>query len=326
MRHTRTLMTLVVVACIVVAACGDSGGDADSGSSPTTRAEAPFGVNVASYEPVAKEPQRFIVGLTAEEGQLVSFGTVEFAFSYLGTKDAPLKPGRAGPTARADFLPIPGQPDPPADAEPTIVPPSAAVGVYRARDVTFPEAGFWEVEVTASIDGQEHSATGAFEVFAEPRLPFPGDPAPRTRNHLWGAAGVPAKAIDSRAEEGGADPAPALHDDVIADVITAGRPLVVVVATPVYCQSRFCGPITEMAADLAAKYGEQAEFVHLEVFRNFDANEVNGAAADWALVPDGGMQEPWTYLVGPDGVIVERWDNVATEGEISDALDAVLAA
>ena len=320
----RRFVALGVVIALTLVACGGEGSEEDSGAGGDGKAS--FGVNVASYEPVADHPQRFIAGLTADEGRLVSYGTVEFAFSFLGTKDEPAGEPVAGPTVEATFLPIPGQQDPPEDADPTIVPPSEGVGVYSARDVTFDKAGFWEVEVTAKIDGEEQSATGAFEVFAEPRLPFPGDPAPRTRNHLWGAEGVPAKAIDSRAEEGGDDPAPGLHDAVIAEVIAAGKPMVVVVATPVYCQSRFCGPITEMVAEVADDYGDRAEFVHLEVFRNFDKNEVNAAAAEWALVPGGGMQEPWTYLVGPDGVIVERWDNVATKGEITDALDDLLAA
>jgi hypothetical protein len=307
-------------AMLIAASCG--GGEDEPPAA--TGGDAAFGVNVASYEPVAGHAQRFIAGLTADEGELVSFGTVEFAFSYLGTKDAPAEPPVAGPRVEATFLPVPGQPEVPAGAEPKIVPPSEGVGVYSAPQVTFPDAGFWEVEVTAVIDGEKQSATGAFEVFAEPRLPFPGEQAPRTRNHVWGTPDVPAKAIDSRAEEGGDDPAPGLHDDVIADVIAAGRPMVIVVATPVYCQSRFCGPITEMVAEVADDYGDRAEFVHLEVFRDFDSNSVNAAAAEWALVPGGGLQEPWTYLVGGDGVIVERWDNIATKGEITKALDSLL--
>ena len=317
----RRLIVAVVAAMLVAASCG--GDDEETPAAEDSRPA--FGVNVASYEPVAGRAQRFIAGLTADEGELVSFGTVEFAFFYLGTKDDPADAPEAGPTVEASFLPVPGQPDPPAGEEPKVVPPSEGVGVYSADGVTFPDAGFWEVEVTAVIDGKEQSAKGAFQVFAEPRLPFPGEQAPRTRNHLWGAPGVPAKAIDSRAEEGGDDPAPGLHDDVIADVIAAGRPMVIVVATPVYCQSRFCGPITEMIAEVAEDYGERAEFVHLEVFRDFDSNAVNAAAAEWALVPGGGLQEPWTFLVGGDGVIVKRWDNIATKGEVTTALDALLA-
>lgn len=320
---SRRFGALGLTLLLLLAACGGEDGEtADSGGSR----KAPFGVAVASYEPVAGRPQRFIVGLTAAEGQLVSSGTVDFAFSYLGTKADPVDSPKPGPKVAATYLPVPGQPEPPADSEPKIGPPSEGVGVYSAPDVTFPDAGFWEVEVVAEIDGEEQRATGAFEVFAEARLPFPGEPAPRTRNHVWGAAGVPAKAIDSRAEEGGDDPAPALHDAVIADVIAAGRPLVVVVATPVYCESRFCGPITDVAAELADDYEGRAEFVHLEVFKDFDNNVVNAAAAEWTMVPGAGVQEPWTFLVGADGVIAERWDNVATKGEITEALDALLAA
>ena len=316
-------LRLLLALALVAAACG--GDDTSDAKKEADVSERPaFAVNVASYEPVADRPQRFIVGLTAPEGQLVSFGTVDFAFSYLGTKAAPLQEPESGPEAEAAFLPIPGQPEPEKD-EPQIVAPSQGVGVYGATGVTFPEPGFWEVEVTASIDGKTSRAKGAFEVFAEPRLPFPGEKAPLTRNHLWGAPDVPAKAIDSRAEEGGDDPAPTLHDDVIADVIAAGRPLLVVVATPVYCQSRFCGPITDMAEEIAATYGDRLEVVHLEVYRDFDRNAVNAAAAEWTLVPGGPLTEPWTYLVGADGLIVERWDNVASEGEVTEAIEELLA-
>lgn len=320
----RRLIGAALSLTLALAACG-GGGAGDEPARDAAPKAAKFGVSVASYEPVADRPQRFIAGLTAGQGRLVSFGTVEFAFFYAGSKDKPVDPPRPGPTVKASFLPIPGQPEAPADAEPRLVTPSEGVGVYGARNVTFPEAGFWEVEVTASIDGAESTAKGAFEVFAEPQLPFQGQPAPRTRNHVWGAPDVPVKAIDSRAEEGGDDPAPGLHDAVIADVIAAGKPMLVVVATPVFCQSRFCGPITDMAEELDSRYGDRMEFVHLEVYRDFDRNAVNAAAAEWAYVEEKKeLTEPWTYLVGSDGVIVDRWDNVASEAEVAAAIEALL--
>jgi len=43
----------------------------------------------------------------------------------------------------------------------------------------------------------------------------------------------------------------------------------VVVSTPTYCQSRFCGPITDSVSALAQRYGDRMAFVHLEVWKNF---------------------------------------------------------
>lgn len=57
-------------------------------------------------------------------------------------------------------------------------------------------------------------------------------------------------------------------------------------------------------------------FVHLEVWEDFEAKKLNGAAAQW-IYPPGveGAREPWVFTVDPQGVIVDRFDNVATDAE-----------
>lgn len=322
-------LSLLVALSLLLAACG-GGGDAPDeakGDGTLTRSTEGYTAMVASYEPVAERPQRFIVGFTAPEGRLVSFGQVDLAFSYLGTRDEPLDPAEPGPSTTGTWIPVPGQDVSAGEREPRVVKPSEGVGVYRAEDVVFDRPGFWEVVATTELGGGKVTMAAPFEVKATPQVPFPGEPAPRTRNPVWGASDVPPKAIDSRAEPGGADPAPELHSTVIADAIAAGRPLVVTVSTPVYCQSRFCGPITDMVQELATEYGDRMAFVHLEVFRDFDEFQLNPFAEEWIRPRDGGeLREPWTFLVGPDGTIADRWDNVATEAEVEEAIRRVLGA
>jgi len=93
----------------------------------------------------------------------------------------------------------------------------------------------------------------------------------------------------------------------------------VAVATPVYCVSKFCGPVTDMVQELAAEYSDRADFVHIEVWRDYEGQVVNKGAADWILRGDN-LQEPWVFLVDAEGRIVERWDNVATRQEIEPLL------
>ena len=101
-------------------------------------------------------------------------------------------------------------------------------------------------------------------------------------------------------------PDPELHDTTIAEALRQGRPILVQFATPVYCESQFCGPTVEAQEALAAEYGDVAEFIHVEIWRDFDQSVVNRAAADWLLRGES-LTEPWMYLIGSDGVIVERW-------------------
>ncbi|MDE0805276.1 MAG: hypothetical protein OSA99_18385 [Acidimicrobiales bacterium] len=168
-------------------------------------------------------------------------------------------------------------------------------------------------------------ATAAFEVGDVGHVPVVGDQAPRTDNLLPGASDAPVTAVDSRAEEDGSVPDPELHDTTIESAISAGRPVMIVVSTPVYCVSRFCGPITDTVQDLAVEFGDDMAFVHLEVWRDFENNAINKAAAEW-IWPDqtGDPGEPWVFVVDGSGKIAARWDNVVTDQNLDDAVQDVL--
>ena len=49
---------------------------------------------------------------------------------------------------------------------------------------------------------------------------------------------------------------------------------------------------------------------------------VNKGAADWIYRNDD-LLEPWVYLIDAKGRIAERWDNVATRGEIEPVLEGL---
>ena len=324
--NRRKLVAGLLSLAVVISACSSGSDSASSAAPGSTDAGSSDEVvaQVASYELVADSPQRFIVGLFSNEDGMVSFGSTELTFRYLGTEDEPLDEPRAGLTASAEFLPIPGSP---VAGEPSarFTSPSEARGVYGADDISFDEAGFWEVTVDVEIDGSPRSATAAFEVGDTAHVPVVGDPAPRTENHLPGSPDAPPDAVDSRSDDDGTLPDPELHEETIAAALDAGRPVMVVVSTPVYCVSRFCGPITDTVQALARSHGDRMDFVHLEVWRDFENNAINKAAAEW-IWPDrtGDPAEPWVFLVDSTGTIVQRWDNVATEADLADGVDQVL--
>jgi hypothetical protein len=285
---------------------------------------------VASYDLVSDRPSRFMVGLyTADQSRTLGYGTVTFAFEYIGARDepAPVNPPEFGPI-EASFLPIPGQgiPEDTITGRPELVAGSVTTGVYAAPEVAFDRPGFWEVSVTAEVDGQVQSTTGAFEVLAGSDIPAVGEPALQTRQPLAGDPSVDPRSIDSRAGTATPVPDPELHDVTVADALTSGRPIMIVVSTPTFCVSRFCGPITDSVQDLAGRYGDRMEFIHLEVWQDFAANQLNPSAAEWiAPNPDREGGEPWVFVVDGDGIIVERFDNVASDAELEAAVEAALA-
>ncbi|MDP8975816.1 MAG: hypothetical protein M3N28_05510 [Actinomycetota bacterium] len=281
---------------------------------------------VASFELTAARPQRFLVGLLrADNERLVGFGTVQLDFAFTGTKEGPLPSPRPGPSTPARFLPIAGSAADPSEPGPRFVEASTATGVYSADPVTFSNPGFWEVRVTARVDQRDYRAEGRFEVLAKSEVPAVGDPAPRTANPLAAQAGVSPRSIDSRADAATPVPDPELHSTTVAQALDARRPLMVVVSTPTFCQSRFCGPITDAVSALARRYGDRMAFVHLEVWRDYEKRELNPSAQEWIDADrDGDGSEPWTFVVDSDGLVKHRFDNVASDGELEAAVRQVL--
>lgn len=311
----RRIATLLLALVLVAGACAESGSDPVVDASPTGEEE--LIVQAANYELVAGEPSRFIAGLLTPDQLFVSFGTVDIAFFYLGTRDSE-QDAEPGPVVEASFLAIEGD----AVAEgPVATTPSEGRGVYAAK-VTFDRAGFWGASVTADLEDGPLSGQAMFEVLEENVYPAVGERAPKTDNLTVDSVesgDAPAQAVDSRARDGEDIPDPQLHDMTIAESIRRGEPALVVFSTPVYCVSRFCGPVTDMVADLEREFGDRANFIHVEVWREFENTVVNKGAAEW-IYRNKDLVEPWIYLIDKRGRIAASWDNVATTGEIEPFL------
>ena len=48
------------------------------------------------------------------------------------------------------------------------------------------------------------------------------------------------------------------------------NPIVLLFATPQFCQSRVCGPVVDVAEQVNEEYGDEAEFIHMEIYNDND--------------------------------------------------------
>jgi hypothetical protein len=319
----RRLVAVLAVAMLGlgVACSGDDG----SGSGPTSSTgsvdEPSFAAQVASTDLAVGRDERFQVGVvssTPDAGfQPLSFGSVNLSFAYMGGDGS--AQAQPGPSVSATYLPAPGTDD--TGTEPSLTNPSEARGVYQAEGLRFDQAGIWRVTVDADVAGQGPLSLEAnFAVKTEPALPAPGDRALRTENLTMASKHVEPVAIDSRAQDDEPVPDPELHRWTIAEAIAQHRPALVLFATPVYCQSRFCGPDTEVLERLAKDYPDRAVFIHIEIYKEYNKSVVNQGAADW-LYRDGDLTEPWLYLIGGNGTIADRWGPLFDPDEVAADLD-----
>lgn len=324
----RMLWVVSAIAALSGAVTGcSSDGDGGGGSAGGVVGSGELAVQVASYEPVVGPAQRFLVGLVASGGRLVGYGQVRLSFRFEGARGSVTTAAgsSAGPAVavEADYRLVAGQRAAADTTGPRFISGSEGVGVYGA-DVAFDRAGFWTVTVRAVIDGASKNVDASFEVYAKASIPFPGDAAPRTVSRLFGDPSVPAKSIDSRAAADGSIPDRQLHSVTLADAIAAKRPVMVVVSTPVYCVSRFCGPITETVEALAKRYGDRMAFIHAEVWHDYERSSLNKEAADWIYRSGVEPKEPWVFLVDAQGKVAQRWDNVSTDAELEAAVRSMV--
>lgn len=328
MNVRRSLLAPVALS-VVAAACG--GGNSGSPSASPASSGTPssqFAAQVATSDISVQGPQRVEVGVfssTADGGvQLLSYGTVQLDFSYLGI-DGSATP-KPGPTATARYLPAPG-----TQAEgsgPALTDPGTARGVYQAEGVRFDAVGVWQAQVTADVAGSgTQQLTASFPVLKQSLMPAPGGRALKTDNLTMASKGVPLSAIDSRTLDGAPVPDPELHRWTIAKALAQHRPIVVIFATPTFCQSQFCGPTTDAVQALARSYANRAVFIHIEIWKDYQKSVVNQAAADWLYTPaiqkaHGDLTEPWLFLIGADGIIQDRWGPIFDPNEVAKDLQA----
>ena len=315
---TRRTVAGALLASVTLAGCAGTNATEtdDSDDVPQSAAEQPVRVAVASYDLAVGEDQRFTAGLLLTDGGLLVGGEVSMELFYFGTDGTGTGESLGVQTAR--FLPVPGiEPDPPSD-EPTLA-TGGGTGVYETY-LDFPEPGRYGVGVLVEHDEETLQGTTTFDVAAEHAIVEVGEPAPTVENPVMDDDVEPA-VIDSRARDGAEVPDPQLHQTTLTDAVAAGKRSIVLLSTPVYCVSRFCGPITEQVEQLADETGDDdLAVIHIEVWEDFGAQQLHPAAAAWIQTETGG-NEPWLFVVDADGTVLGRWDNVVDLDAVRDLLD-----
>jgi len=141
-------------------------------------------------------------------------------------------------------------------------------------------------------------------------VPDIGDQAPPISTPTYTSVGGDLEQIDTRVPA-----ARELHEDNFADVV-GKRPAVLMFATPALCQTRVCGPVVDEMLEVSAEAPEEIAFIHQEVYID---NELEKGVRP-QLTKFGLQSEPWTFVVGADGRIVERFEGAFSIAELREAV------
>jgi hypothetical protein len=162
------------------------------------------------------------------------------------------------------------------------------------------------------VGGRPIQALGNLEVEAEPDAPTVGSKAFPSRTPTLESEDGNMAALTTREP-----PDLELLRHSVADSIAAHKPFVVTFATPKFCTSRTCGPVVDVVDAVRKRFAlTDIRFIHVEVYEGNDpALGPNRWFREWRLA-----NEPWTFLVGGDGRIKERFAGSVSVAELTAAV------
>jgi len=192
-------------------------------------------------------------------------------------------------------------------------------GVYAVDKVRFDKAGVWGAEfIVAAEGGRQPKVQGlAFQVLAATKTPKVGDPVPPSRNPTI----ADVRSIEEICTR---DPPDNMHQLSVAQALQQRKPFVVVLATPMFCVARICGPVTDVVAELQGRYGDRMNFIHIEpwdlkVARDEGRLILTDISREWNL-----PSEPWVFVVNSDGRVGARFEGAVSREELEGAFLQVL--
>lgn len=179
--------------------------------------------------------------------------------------------------------------------------------------IVYPEiekAGNWGLlaEVTLA-DGSTVQAPFTIQIAEQSQSPGIGSPAPASENRTLETEPDISKLTS------GADPEPGLYQMTVAEALASGRPTVVSLATPAFCQTQVCAPVIDSIEAVYDDYQDQVNFIHLEIYKDFQELIQADEVAEWGLA-----SEPWTYVIDAEGIIVGRFGGPISPRELEEAL------
>jgi hypothetical protein len=309
----------VIAAVLAVAGCGGGGKDSGDGTANVpdegglrakvqgaaapTAADFPS-VDGRSLQEVADSmqggPEVGLAGQTYTTGDnRLAFGVIDAQGKFVYGKTAvyiaptPDAPAQGPFPAPADVLVT----DPAFRSRQAASEADLFAAVYGA-DVKFSKPGNWTLLTATQSGGGMLAAPGQVKVVKPDKddIPQVGEAAPRVETDTIASAKGDEESIDTRIPT-----APELHQESFADV-AGKKPVALLFATPQLCQSRVCGPVTDIALQMKAKYGDKMTFIHQEVYKDNDPNKgLRKPLQQFNL-----KSEPWLFVVGADGKVTER--------------------
>jgi hypothetical protein len=122
------------------------------------------------------------------------------------------------------------------------------------------------------------------------------------------------------------DKAPLIHTPTGQNKVdyaeALGRePIVLLFATPEFCQSRACGPVVDVAAQAEHEYGDEAAFIQMEIYKDNDPGQGVRPQVRKFHLPT----EPFLFTIDRNGVVADAVEGAFGLKLMHEAVDKAIA-
>ncbi len=177
-------------------------------------------------------------------------------------------------------------------AKTTAEDPDAASVVY-STEVDFPSDGEWGVAALLKQGDEIKGKVLPGAVVGEfSKIPRAGQQAPRIHTPTPADVGGDLAKITTRI------PPDTQNQVDYADAL-GKEPIMLLFATPQFCQSRVCGPVVDVAEQLKQEDGDKAAFIHMEIYNDNDPSKGVRPQVRAFDLPS----EPWLFAIDAKGTV-----------------------
>lgn len=188
----------------------------------------------------------------------------------------------------------------------------AAAQVAYVSDIPFDKPGPWEFAALIKSGGSfQYSLLPSPNPVGDYPMPQVGQKTPVIHTLTAGEVSNISQ-IDTRV------PPDDMHSDDFADVV-GKKPVVLLFATPALCQSRVCGPVTDIAEQVKQQYGDKVAFIHQEIYNN---NRINDGPRP-QMTAFHQNTEPWAYVIDRTGKVSTVLQGPFSVQELQSAVQKV---
>ena len=296
-------LAAAVIALALVAGCGGSDNGTGSRSRPAPSAALFPSANGKTLRQVVLASHATQGPVSSPAAAYFHLGTNRFPFGLFTTAHDPITDAEvavyAAPGAGVDGKAIGPFPARIEDlttrtafrAKSTADDPSAAQVAY-VSDISLDKPGPWAfAALIKNGSSYQYSLMPTPNPVGDYPMPQVGQQAPVVHTLTAGQVSNISQ-IDTRV------PPDDMHSDDFANVI-GKKPVVLLFATPALCQSRVCGPVTDIAEQVKQQYGDRVAFIHQEIYNN---NNINDGPRPQMRAFNLNT-EPWAYVFDKSGKV-----------------------